>query len=30
VKSQSADAVAALRRTLTPTFGAALGQGDER
>ena len=30
VKSQSADAVAALRRTLTPSFGAALGQGEER
>jgi RNA polymerase sigma-70 factor (sigma-E family) len=30
VKSQSADAVAALRRTLAPAFGAALGQGDER
>lgn len=30
VKSQGADAVAALRRTLAPSFGAALGQGDER
>lgn len=30
VKSQSADAVSALRRALAPTFGAALGQGDER
>ena len=30
VKSQSADAVAALRRALAPTFGAPLGQGDER
>jgi len=30
VKSQSADAVAALRRALAPSFGAALGQGDER
>ena len=30
VKSQSADAVAALRRTLAPSFGAALGQGEER
>jgi RNA polymerase sigma factor (sigma-70 family) len=30
VKSQSADAVAALRRALAPTFGAALGKGDER
>ena len=30
VKSQSADAVAALRRTLTPSFGAALGLGEER
>jgi DNA-directed RNA polymerase specialized sigma24 family protein len=30
VKSQSAEAVAALRRALAPTFGAALGQGDER
>jgi RNA polymerase sigma-70 factor (sigma-E family) len=29
VKSQSADAVAALRRALAPTFGAALVQGDE-
>ena len=28
VKSQSADAVAALRRALAPTFGAALGQGE--
>ena len=26
----SAYAVAALRRTLAPTFGAALGQGDDR
>jgi RNA polymerase sigma-70 factor (sigma-E family) len=30
VKSQSADAVAALRRALAPTFGAALGKGDDR
>ena len=30
VKSQSADAVAALRRSLAPAFGAALGQGEER
>ncbi len=30
VKSQSADAVAALRRALAPAFGAALGQGEER
>ena len=30
VKSQNADAVAALRRTLAPSFGAALGQGEER
>jgi DNA-directed RNA polymerase specialized sigma24 family protein len=30
VKSQSADALAALRRTLAPAFGAALGQGEER
>jgi len=30
VKSQSADAVAALRRALAPTFGAALGQGEIR
>jgi RNA polymerase sigma-70 factor (sigma-E family) len=30
VKTQSADAVAALRRTLAPNFGAALGQGEER
>jgi RNA polymerase sigma factor (sigma-70 family) len=30
VKSQSADAVAALRRALASTFGAALGKGDER
>src|SRR3954454_13876721 len=30
VKSQNADAVAALRRTLAPSFGAALGQGGER
>jgi RNA polymerase sigma-70 factor (sigma-E family) len=29
VKSQSADAVAALRRALAPSFGAALGQGEE-
>ena len=29
VKSQSADAVAALRRALTPMFGLALEQGDE-
>ena len=30
VKSQNADAVAALRRYLAPSFGAALGQGEER
>ena len=30
VKSQSADALAALRRALAPAFGAALGQGEER
>jgi RNA polymerase sigma-70 factor (sigma-E family) len=30
VKSQNADAVAALRRALAPSFGAALGQGEER
>jgi len=30
VKSQSANAVATLRRALAPTFGAPLGQGDER
>ena len=30
VKSQSADAVVTLRRALAPTFGAALGQGEER
>jgi RNA polymerase sigma-70 factor (sigma-E family) len=30
VKSQSADAVAALRRALSPDFGAALARGDER
>lgn len=30
VKSQSSDALAALRRSLTPSFGAALGQGEER
>jgi RNA polymerase sigma-70 factor (sigma-E family) len=30
VKSQSADAAAALRRTLAPAFEAALGQGEER
>ena len=30
VKSQSSDAVAALRRALAPSFGAALGQGEER
>ena len=30
VKSQSADAVASLRRALAPSFGAALGQGEER
>jgi RNA polymerase sigma factor (sigma-70 family) len=30
VKSQSADAIAALRRTLAPAFDAALGQGEER
>jgi RNA polymerase sigma-70 factor (sigma-E family) len=30
VKSQSADAVAALRRSLTSAFGAALGQGEQR
>jgi RNA polymerase sigma-70 factor (sigma-E family) len=30
VKSQSADAVAALRRVLAPTFGTALRQGQER
>lgn len=30
VKSQSADAVATLRRTLASTFGAAIGQGEER
>jgi RNA polymerase sigma-70 factor (sigma-E family) len=30
VKSQSADAVASLRRTLAPTFDVVLGQGDER
>jgi len=30
VKSQSADAAAALRRALAPAFGAALGQGEER
>lgn len=30
VKSQSADAVATLRRTLAPSFGATLGQGEER
>jgi len=30
VKSQSADAVVALRRALAPTFGAALGKVDER
>ena len=30
VKSQSADAVAALRRALAPSFGAALGQEEER
>ena len=30
VKSQNADAVAALRRALAPTFGATLGQGEER
>jgi RNA polymerase sigma-70 factor (sigma-E family) len=30
VKSQSADAVVALRRALAPAFGVALGQGDER
>lgn len=29
VKSQSADAVAALRRSLAPAFGAALGQGEQ-
>lgn len=30
VKSQSADALAALRRTLAPSFGAALGKGEGR
>ncbi|GAB3036576.1 RNA polymerase sigma24 factor [Nocardioides flavus (ex Wang et al. 2016)] len=30
VKSQSADALAALRRALAPSFGATLGQGGER
>jgi RNA polymerase sigma-70 factor (sigma-E family) len=30
VKSQSADAVAALRLTLAPSFGATIGQGEER
>jgi RNA polymerase sigma-70 factor (sigma-E family) len=30
VKSQSSDAIAALRRALAPSFGAALGQGEER
>ena len=30
VKSQSADAVAALRLALASTFGAALGKGDDR
>jgi RNA polymerase sigma-70 factor (sigma-E family) len=30
VKSQSADAIASLRRTLAPTFGTVLGQGDDR
>jgi RNA polymerase sigma-70 factor (sigma-E family) len=30
VKSQSSDAAAALRRALAPSFGAALGQGEER
>jgi len=29
VKSQSADAIAALRRSLSPAFEAALGQGEE-
>lgn len=29
VKSQSSDAVAALRRALAPSFGAALGQGEK-
>ena len=30
VKSQSADALAALRRALAPSFGAAMGQGKGR
>ncbi len=30
VKSQSSDAVTALRRALAPSFGASLGQGEER
>lgn len=30
VKSQSADAVAALRRALAPSFGAALGKEGDR
>lgn len=30
VKSQSADAVAALRRILAPSLGATLGQGEQR
>ena len=30
VKSQSADAVAALRKTLAPAFGIALGTGEDR
>jgi len=30
VKSQSANAVAALRKTLAPSFGTALGKGERR
>ena len=30
VKSQSANAVAALRKTLAPSFGTALGRGEGR
>jgi RNA polymerase sigma-70 factor (sigma-E family) len=30
VKSQSADALASLRRTLAPTFGTPLGTGEDR
>jgi DNA-directed RNA polymerase specialized sigma24 family protein len=30
VKSQTSNAVAALRKTLAPSFGTALGKGDGR